>query len=240
MTDTAQASALTIDLQRLSRLAGVVAGPCFLVISLVGVVANDAFDPFRHAFSFLSLGSLGLLQQANFIVTGCLFAFASVAVAGTVEGQTGQWARVLLLLLGAGKVVAGIFVIDPALGFPAGAGDGPAANPSLSSSLHGIGFMVAMLAWLVLLVLLARRFAREGRGRWAVATSCVAIALLLVPQLLQGWNYGTVYLYLVLTVAYTSLLTGLVTGSWARGRTAVTPDSSVVNSLAPHPAAEPQ
>lgn len=199
---------------RLSSWAGIVAGPLFLLVSLVGIVANDGFDPFRHAFSFLSLGALGAVQQANFIATGCLYAFASIAVAAAFGGRVGRWVGALLVLLGAGKVVAGVFVIDPAFGFPAGAPDGPAADPSMGSTLHGLGFMVSMAAWLVLLVLLARRFARQGRAGWALAAFGTALALLLVPQLLMAWTYGTVYLYVVLSAAY--LLMSLLTRQLAR------------------------
>ncbi|HEV2894210.1 MAG TPA: DUF998 domain-containing protein, partial [Actinomycetota bacterium] len=68
---TLPASAAT----RTSRLlaCGIVAGPLFLAIGLTQAFTRDGFDLSRHPLSLLSLGDLGWVQIANFVVTGALF-----------------------------------------------------------------------------------------------------------------------------------------------------------------------
>jgi len=189
--------------QQWSALAGMTAGPFFLVVSLVQMPLKEGFNPAEHAFSFLSMGSLGVVQQANFIITGLLFAASALAVRAAVDGRAGAWASTFMVLLGTGKIVAGLFVIDPAFGFPEGAPVGPAPTMSMSSALHGVGFAVSMLSWLLLLAILGRRFHQRGETGWPKACWAFGVALLLVPPLLMGWAAGgTVFLYIVLSSAY--------------------------------------
>jgi hypothetical protein len=52
---------------------GTVAGPLFLTVGLIQALTRDGFDLSRHPLSLLSLGDLGWIQIANFIVTGALY-----------------------------------------------------------------------------------------------------------------------------------------------------------------------
>jgi len=51
---------------------GLYAGPVFLATSLVQGLTRAGFDLSHQPVSFLSLGSLGWLQRANFVVAGLL------------------------------------------------------------------------------------------------------------------------------------------------------------------------
>ncbi len=75
---TLPASAAT----RTARLlaCGIVAGPLFLTAGLTQAFIRDGFDLSRHPLSLLSLGDLGWVQIANFVVTGALFIACAVGM----------------------------------------------------------------------------------------------------------------------------------------------------------------
>lgn len=190
------------SLVRTGAVAGMVAGPLFLVASAAQMLLYDEFDLTQHPFSFLSIGEHGWLQQLNFVVTGCLFILSAPALVHGLGGRAGRWGGALATLLGVGKIVAGIFVVDPAFGFPAGAPAGPPEHVSASSSAHGLGFAVAMLAWVALLFLAGRRLTARGHHRLGWITCGVALALLTVPPFLMATSFGAIVLYVVLPTAY--------------------------------------
>ena len=187
---------------RIGAVAGMVAGPLFLLASALQMLLYDEFDLTKHPFSVLSIGEHGWLQQVNFIVTGCLFILSAPAFVHGLGGRAGRWGGALATLLGAGKIVAGIFVVDPAYGFPAGTPDGPAEQISASSSAHGLGFAVSMVAWVMLLFMAGRRLNARGHHRLAWIARGVALALLTVPPFLMATSFGSVVLYIVLPTAY--------------------------------------
>jgi len=53
--------------------AGIAAGPLFLTVWAMQAFTRTGFDPSRHPLSLLSLGNLGWIQIANFVVTGALY-----------------------------------------------------------------------------------------------------------------------------------------------------------------------
>jgi Protein of unknown function (DUF998) len=60
---------------------GVVAGLLFIATWLIQALTREGFDPIYHPLSLLSLGNLGWIQIANFVVTGALL----------VACATGMW-----------------------------------------------------------------------------------------------------------------------------------------------------
>jgi hypothetical protein len=171
--------------QQTARLltAGIVAGPLFLVVWALQAFTRDGFDPGRHPISLLSLGDLGWIQIANFVVTGALFVACAVGLRHVLPpGRGGTWGPWLVGALGAGLIVAGVFVTDAGAGFPAGA---PAGAPEMSwhGALHEVGYVVVMLSWTAACFVFRHRSAALGQRSWARA--CVAaVAAALV---LSGW-----------------------------------------------------
>lgn len=177
--------------------AGAVAGPLFVLLSFAQVPFRDGFDLTRHAFSFLLTGPGGWLQEINFLVSGVLFLVAGAGLGRRVGGR----ARVAACGLGGGMIVGGLFAPDPSHGYPIGAPAGMPDPLTYRSVLHGLGFVVAMLSWCVLLLVLSRWFARTGRSGWATLASVTGIGLLAVPAV-STLSFGTVVLYLVVTAGY--------------------------------------
>jgi hypothetical protein len=185
-----------------------------LTVSFAQVPFNDGFDLTKHAFSYLSIGATGGLQRANFILLGVLTIVAAAGLRRLLDGKTSTAAFILLALVGAGQVIAGLFTLDPSNGFPIGAPDGRPEHVSAHGNLHGVGFAISMLSWVVLLVVLGRWLARRNNHRWARANVGFAAALIVTAGCL-GTSFGTVLLYIVLscTWLYTSMLLCALTGA---------------------------
>jgi Protein of unknown function (DUF998) len=175
---TLPASAAT----RTSRLlaCGIVAGPLFLTVGLIQAFTRDGFDLGRHPLSLLSLGGLGWIQIANFVATGLLFLTCAVGMRRVLRpGRGGTWGPRLVGALGAGLVMAGVFVADAGAGFPPGA---PAGAPQISwhGVLHEVGFVLASLGMLAGSLVFARRFAAQRRWGWVGVCVASAVAVLVL------------------------------------------------------------
>jgi hypothetical membrane protein len=165
------------DLERQRNLltAGLVAGPLYVVVSLIEVVVRDGFDPTRHAWSMLANGPFGWVHSANLVVSGAL----------VVAGAAGLWralrtraAATLLALYGAGMVGAGFFAADPGRGFPVGT---PEVTPvSWHGALHFVFGGVGFLGLVGACQLLGRRLLRENRPRLAVFSFVTGVLFLVL------------------------------------------------------------
>jgi hypothetical membrane protein len=183
---------------RLLLAGGTIAGPLFISASLAQAFTRPGFDIRRMAISMLTLGDLGWIQRANFIVCGVLVLACAAGLRRALRGAT--WGPVLFAGYGIGLVLAGTFTPDPALGFPAGA---PAGNPttySVHAMVHTVAFFVAFISLIAACLVLARRF---GRG-WAVYS--VATAVLPVPLIAMSMAMGGSGVPLVVM--------GVITSAW--------------------------
>ncbi|WP_149263541.1 DUF998 domain-containing protein [Actinomadura sp. K4S16] len=178
--------------------AGVVSPVLFLLVSFAQMPFNPGLDLTKHAFSYLAIGDTGPLQQVNFVVMGLLNIVAATALRAHVAGRLGTPAAVLLALDGLGQIIAGVFTLDPSNGFPEGAPAGLPETVSTHGNLHGAGFGLSMVSWVLLLFVLARAHAGAADRGWAVAGAGCAIALLVTAACLMT-DFGTVLLYVVLS-----------------------------------------
>ncbi len=200
---------------------GIVAGPLFLAATLIQAFTRAGFDLARHPISLLSLGDLGLLQVATFVITGVLYVTCAVGMRRVMgSGRGATWGPRLIGALGVGLITAGVFVADAGAGFPPGA---PSGAPEISwhGALHELGFIVAMLSATAACFVFARRFAGEGRRGWAAAcigAAAAALALCFYPDM-EGLS--------VRLLAATAIQLGLVAAVAARLRADVpTADSA--------------
>ena len=157
---------------------GALAGPLFVAVGFIQIPFRSGFDWMRHPLSMLSLGDLGWIQIANFVVTGTFVLAAAVGMSRALRGRS-SWGPRLVGVFGAGLIAAGIFVADPMHGFPAGA---PAGRPE-TLSVHGIlHIVVAAIGFLCLVAacfVLARGYSRERRARWMWFSLLTGIVFLL-------------------------------------------------------------
>jgi hypothetical protein len=180
---------------RLLLGCGVLAGPLYLVTGFAQAFTREGFDLTRHPFSFLSLGDGGGLQIANFVLSGLLFLASAIGMRRT--GMVGRAAPILTAVFAIGMIGGGVFVADPAFGFPAGAPEGQPAELSWHGVLHGVAFFVAFPALVASFFVLARKLS----GTWARG-SVAAGVLSLTPMPFMGSETGTVLLYGAAVVAW--------------------------------------
>ncbi|MBM7785100.1 DUF998 domain-containing protein [Tenggerimyces flavus] len=158
---------------------GVVAGPLYTIVALTQAFTREGFDLSRHQVSLLSNGDLGWIQITNFVLTGLMtIAFAVGLGRALKDGRGAKWAPRLIGTYGASLIAAGIFRADPALGFPAGT---PTGGP-VTMSWHALGHFTAgaigFLALVIGCIVLARRFAGEGRKAWAAYSVATGVLFL--------------------------------------------------------------
>ncbi|MBF6441830.1 DUF998 domain-containing protein [Nocardia farcinica] len=165
--------------------AGVAAAPLFVVVWFGQAMTRAGFDPVRHPVSLLSLGALGWIQIAGFVVTGALVMVFATGLRDALGSGSGRRAGpILVFLMGVGLVVAGVFPADAGAGFPPGAPEG-APSPSWHGVLHEIGFVLAQFAWPATCVVFTRRFFASGqrrRGAACLVTSIVAVLVAAIPH----------------------------------------------------------
>ncbi len=186
---------------------GVVAGPLFLVSSFAQAFTRDGFDLRRHPFSMLSLGELGWIQIATFVVAGLLFIASAVGMRRVMRSGRGRtWGPILIGAFGLSQIGGGVFVVDPSLGFPAGAAEGPPDSISWHGAVHGLAFALGMVSLIAAFFVLARRFFAVGErswGRYSVTTGVLFVLLggvgaavgdwrLVAVAILIGWAWASV------------------------------------------------
>ncbi|MBO0686814.1 MAG: DUF998 domain-containing protein [Candidatus Dormibacteraeota bacterium] len=185
--------------------AGMVAGPLFIVVALVQAVTRPGFDLRRHAISLLTLGDLGWVQRADFVVTGLLVLACAVGIRRALRGgRAGTWGPVLFGGYGLGLFVAGFFTPDPALGFPPGAPAGMATSMSWHALVHNAAFFEAFISLVAAIFVFARRFAVLGNRRWALYSAITGVAPFPLIALAEIAGGSGVILFLM----------GVITSAW--------------------------
>lgn len=172
---------LTADRVTKSLLGyGVIAGPVYVVASVVQGLVREGFDFSRHAWSQLALGDGGWIQVTNLVATGAMTVLAAVGLRRALRsGPAATASPVLLALFGVSLVVAGLFRVDPVNGFPA---DLPQATTiSGTAAVHLLAGALGFPCLAAALLVLARRLSREGFA--GLATACRVVA----PLFLAGF-----------------------------------------------------
>jgi hypothetical protein len=155
-------------LTRAMLICGVIAGPIYILLGIIQMLIRPGFDPTRHDLSLMSNGDLGWIQITNFVLTGLLTIAAAIGMWRVLHGGTGgTWGPILVAVYGFGLIGAGIFVADPALGFPPG-------TPANAHSISGHGLMhfvtggIGFLALIAACFVFARRFRALKQNGWVV------------------------------------------------------------------------
>jgi hypothetical protein len=166
------------------------------VLFVAGFLAQDAltpgYEPTRQFISHLSLGPYGWVNSVLLVVSGglvLLFAAGLRRLARRDRRARGLW--VPMGVLGGGIVAAGVFAIDPGLGYPPGS---TPQSPSWHGTVHDLAGGLVLLATVAGCVMTGRRFTGDRQWRRVVRTSygaAVAIVLLFaLTSVLAGLDYA--------------------------------------------------
>jgi len=161
---------------RLTRalLACGIAGPVlFSTVVLIEGATRPGYSAWRNAASQLALGDQGWMQTVNFFVGGLLFAGFAIGLWRTLRsGPASTWAPRLIAGMGVCFVLAGIFPINPGLGYPPGV----APSYSLHGAIHFVAATLLVVQLCALCFVLARRFAADaGWTGWAPWSRAIGV-----------------------------------------------------------------
>lgn len=157
---------------------GAVAGPLFVVSFLIQGATRAHYDPLRHPISSLALGDLGWIQAATFIVAGLSTLAFAIGLRPALRPLGGSALGPMLMgVVALGLVGAGLFVTDPASGYPPGT---PAVIPQSTThgALHDLVSIPVFVAWPIACLVLFVRFLRWGRPGWASYTGATAVVFI--------------------------------------------------------------
>jgi hypothetical membrane protein len=170
---------MTAKSTKLQLLAGVVATPLFFVIALAQAFSHRGFDLTRHYLSQLSTGDLGWIQMTNFIVVGALYVLCAAAMGRVLSsGRGATWGPRLIGAFGVALIAAGVFVADPANGYPVGY---PQVDPTWHSIAHGVAALSSGLLLTAAIFVFAARFAAEKRMSWAIYSAASGVIYFVLP-----------------------------------------------------------
>jgi len=176
--------------------AGILAGPLYITLSIVQALIRDGFDMVRHPASLLSLGDFGWIQITNFVLSGLLFIACAIGIHKSgITGIGRKWLSRLIALMGIGLIMGGVFLADPALGFPAGAPEGVSSSMSWHAAVHGFAPIIGFYAQLSVLIIMARRFYRNNEKILMIFTVLICITTLVlisIPNFTADWSRGIV------------------------------------------------
>ncbi|MET0864335.1 MAG: DUF998 domain-containing protein [Nakamurella sp.] len=183
-TQTPMNSSAPTGPTRLLLTGGLLAGPVFVITGAVQAWTRSGFNLSHQPLSLLTLGELGWIQIANFVLAGLLSVCFAIGVGRRLTAGRGSvWAPRLLAVFGVGLIMGGVFVPDPALGYPVGTPDEIPSSLSWHGLLHAVAPPLAFLALVAACLVVARRLVVEGRpvAVWGTRILAVSCFLLAVP-----------------------------------------------------------
>jgi Protein of unknown function (DUF998) len=181
---SAATTSSTFSATRALLTCAAAAAPLWATVSLAQAATREGFDLTRHPLSVLSNGHLGWLQIANFLVAGILTVAGAAGLRRAMHGAPGgKWAPRLVRVNGMGMIAAGVFVMDPADGFPVGTPYGMPETLTWHSYGHMAAGSIAFAALIAACYVLGHHFSRAANRGHALASRVAGTALLIG----NGW-----------------------------------------------------
>lgn len=175
MTATAVPAVRTTISTKALLTAGALAAPVWLVTATAQALTREGFDITRHPLSALSTGSLGWIQIANFLLVGALYVAGATGLRRVFPGR---WTGRLVRAVGLGIIAAGVFVMDPADGFPAGTPAGMPQTMSWHSVMHLVSGTVTFTLLAAACFVIGRVHGLAGRKGLALTSRLAAVAVI--------------------------------------------------------------
>lgn len=200
------------QLNKLLLAGGIIAGPIYIIVGLAQILTREGFDMTRHPLSMLSLGDLGWIQITNFIVTGFLVLLAAIALRRLAQGDKRLRRGAFLIgLYGVCVLGGGIFVTDPALGFPPGTSDVYPETFSWHGLLHFIVGQIAFLSLIAASFVYGKYFAVNQMRKWATFSrltggiflaAIIALMATAGMESTTGMAWASIFLYVAVALGW--------------------------------------
>lgn len=194
------------QLTRFMLACGILAGPFYLVVGLTHAFMREGFDMLRHPLSMLSLGDLGWIQIANFLITGVLVLLGAMGLRRAAKPDK-RWKRgtFFVTLYGICILAGGIFITDPSLGFPPGTPDTFPETFTWHALLHFIFGQLGFLSLIIATFVFGRYFAAAKQRGWmafSVFTGAFFLASIFAGGAAMGAAWAMVALYVAVGLGW--------------------------------------
>ncbi len=150
---------------------GALGAPLFVLVFLIEGITRPHYNALRQPVSDLAIGELGLIQTANFIITGLLFLAFAIGLRRTLRPLGGVWGPWVVGSFAIGLIGAGIFTGDK---YPL---------------LHNLCGIPVFFGLPIACFIFSRLFVRLGRHGWA-AYSVISGVTMLVMFIFAGMGFG--------------------------------------------------
>jgi hypothetical membrane protein len=160
--------------------SGAIGPLLFVAVFLIEGALRPGYNPWRTTISTLSLTDRGWMQIANFHLFGLsTLGFAQGLKRVLRTGIASFSAPILFTIAGSGLILAGIFVTDPAFGYPA-VHSRVRLPDSVHGTIHNLAALTVFLTLPAICFVMGWRFARDPAWRTWSVISKIAGALILV------------------------------------------------------------
>lgn len=173
---------------------GIAAGPLFLSIFVMQIAVRPEFSFTRSEPSVLSIGPLGWIQIANFIVAGLLIFAGALGMRRVLRpSQGGFWGPLLLAVFGIGQVGVGIFVVDPIRS---------AATMTFHGTMHIVIGSISFVTLMAACFVFVRAFLSQKQKMWAMFCAVTGLTFLAAFLGAASVSPGTTSIQLFLNVIF--------------------------------------
>lgn len=173
-------------LKKSLMISGISMPILFVLIFLIDGATRPNYNPTFHWISHLSLGERGWLGITNLILFGLSNIYLGISLKRILENKGSIWGPRLIILLGIGLLLAGIFVIEPNLGYP----KGYSPTNNFSGKIHDLSGVLVFGSLTAIPLVFSRQFSKQFRLYSIISGLLVIISFLictiLVPLHFSG------------------------------------------------------
>jgi hypothetical membrane protein len=163
---------------RIQFYCGITGPLLFIVVFLIEGATRRGYDALRYPVSSLSIGAMGWIQAASFVVAGsCIVAFAIGLRRVLRDSGRAVCGPLVIGLAGIGFLGAGLFTSDPIYGYPA---DAPLMLDQFTvhGHLHDGASILVFIGVPTAAFVLCRRFAGTAKHGWAIYSVLTGFGML--------------------------------------------------------------
>jgi hypothetical membrane protein len=158
---------------------GVAAPVLFIVAFLIDGAVRAGYDPATTPVSQLLLGDQGWLETMNFIVAGLLIVALAIGLRRVQTVSPGsRWGPIMVGVAGLGLVIAGVFMPDPAFGYPPGTPSGAIQSYSGHATVHLLAALFVFGGLPIGCFIFARHFRAARDAAWSMYSLFSGLAML--------------------------------------------------------------